>query len=392
MRLLFVSLSCAVLVACASAPPSAPAPPAGGWFADHLFAAPTETINDDIFRPSAAMRTFVDTAIAPAASSRGPRRALLDALSHGAQLKLTYDTRFTRNAAEAFDARVGNCLALVIMTAAFAEMLEIPVTFNSVVVDETWSRSDNVYYASGHVNLTLARGNALRTGSIYDAAQELTVDFLPPSDVTKLRSRAISRDTVLAMYLNNRAAEALAAQRLDDAYWWARRAIERVPQALTPYNTLAVIFQRRGMPVRAEALFRFALAQEPANTKVLFNLAQLLEQTGRAAEAAPLRTRLASLEKQPPFEQFDLGIAALKRGDYRVAREHLQRELQRAADYHEVHSALAVVAFHLGDYQEARRHMSQAIALSGTDRERAMYTAKAELLRKLVQQPPTQRQ
>jgi Flp pilus assembly protein TadD len=391
MRLLFVSFSCAILVACASAPPAAPSPPADGWFADHLFTAPTETINDDVFRPSTAMRTFVDTSIAPVARSRGARQALLDALN-GGHLKLAYDTRYTRNAAEAFDARAGNCLALVIMTSALAEMLDIPVTFNNVIVDETWSRADSVYFASGHVNLTLARGGLSRMSSVYDAAQELTIDFLPASDIRGLRSRAISRDTVLAMYLNNRAAEALAAQQLDNAYWWARRAIERVPRALTPYNTLGVIYQRRGMQSRAEALFRFALAQEPANTKVLFNLAQLLEQTGRAEEAAPLRTRLASLEKQPPFEQFDLGIAALKRGDYRVAREHLQRELQRAADYHEVHSALAVVAFHLGAHQEARRHMSQAITLSGTDRERAMYTAKAELLRKLTDQPPTQRQ
>jgi Flp pilus assembly protein TadD len=372
------------LAGCAGKPPAPATPPPAQWFADPLFAPPQAAIDDDIFRPSAAMRAYVDDVIAPLARRRGARQALLDVLGRTARLKLAYDTGYTRNAAEAFDARAGNCLALAIMTASLADMLGVPVRFNAVVVDDTWSRSDNVYFASGHVNLTLSRVTGRGGNPTYDAAEELTIDFLPSQDLRGLRMRTISRDTVLAMYLNNRAAEALASEHVDDAYWWARRAIEREPQALTPYNTLGVIYVQRGAPRRAEALFRYALAHEPSNTKVLFNLAQLLEHSGRAAEAAPLRQRLAALETQPPFEQFDLGIAALKRGDYRAAEEHLQRELDRAADYHEIYSALAVAAFHLGDYRQAWQYMTKALELSTSDRERQIYAAKAEILRKLT--------
>jgi len=382
-RFVVVGLLVIVLAGCASAPPVAPPSPER-WFADPLFAAPSAPIDDAIFAPSEAMRQFADRTISPTARIRNPRQALLDAISKQARLKLSYDTLQTRNAAEAFDARAGNCLSLVVMTAAFAEMLGVPVQFNSVLIDESWSRTDNVYFASGHVNLTLSRGGfGDRLG--YDTAHSMTIDFLPAQDLRGMRMRPISRDTVLAMYLNNRAAEALAGQRLDDAYWWARRAIERVPQALTAYNTLAVIYLRRGAVTEAEGLLRHAHAQEPANTKVLFNLAQVLERSGRVAEAVPLRTRLAELEAQPPFHYFDLGLASLARGDYAAAKGQFAQELARASEYHEFHFGMALASYHLGDLKASHAHMQKAISLSHTAGERDLYAAKAQKLRTLLQ-------
>ncbi len=63
---------------------------------------------------------------------------------------------------EAFQARTGNCLSLVIMTAAFAKEVGLPVRFQSVYVPETWSRSGNLYFSSGHVNLASARSPSRR--------------------------------------------------------------------------------------------------------------------------------------------------------------------------------------------------------------------------------------
>lgn len=382
MKSWIACLSCCLLVACASPPPAPPSPQQ--WFSDHLFVRPGAPIEDDVFAPSDAMRTFAEAKISPFARIRSPRQALLDAIGKEAQLKLSYDTLQTRNAAEAFDARSGNCLSLVIMTAAFAEMLGVPVQFNSVLVDESWSRTDNVYFASGHVNLTLARGgHGERLG--YDTAAAMTIDFLPPQDLRGMRMRPISRETVLAMYLNNRAAEALAAQKLDEAYWWARRAIERVPQALTAYNTLAVIYIRRGALAQAEAVLRHVHAIEPANTKVLFNLAQTLERRGLQTEAAPLRARLAELEAHPPFHFFDLGLASMARGDFAAAKKQFAQELARSSEYHEFHFGMALATYYLGELKASHSHMQKAQALSHTAGERELYAAKAQKLRTLLQ-------
>ena len=74
------------------------------------------------------------------------------------------------------------------------------------------------------------------------------------------------------MYMNNRAVEALARGDVDDAYWWAREAIVQSPSFLAAYNTLGVVYRRHGNAREAEAVLRFVLEREPANTQAMSNL------------------------------------------------------------------------------------------------------------------------
>ena len=131
------------------------------------------------------------------------------------------------------------------MTAAFAKQLHLPVQYQSVLVDDTWSRSGGLMFANGHVNLVLG----LRAFDTYLGNHDvdlLVVDFLPTEEARRARARSISEETVRAMFMNNRAAEALAQGRLDDAYWWARTAITQTPTFMAAYNTLGVIYRRHG--------------------------------------------------------------------------------------------------------------------------------------------------
>ena len=74
---------------------------------------------------------------------QGAQAGLVDALYRRAQLKLEYDAATTKTAAEAFDARSGNCLSLVLMTAALAHELQLPVRYQSAYMEEAWSRNGN---------------------------------------------------------------------------------------------------------------------------------------------------------------------------------------------------------------------------------------------------------
>ena len=124
------------------------------------------------------------------------------------------------------------------MTAAFAKALGLQVIYQTVETEETWSRSNDIAFSSAHVNLTRA-ARAIHAKPGYEANRMLTIDFPPPEDIAGLRTRPISEDTVVAMYMNNRAAEALARGQLDAAYWWARAAILRAPDFGTPTTHLA---------------------------------------------------------------------------------------------------------------------------------------------------------
>ena len=176
MRSWATLLICALLSACAAAP-ALPPPAADHLLNDAAFAPPSEpTRAADVFAVSDAMQHYLRFDIASQLRHEGRQRGLVEALYHRDQLKLDYDAAVTRNAAQAFAARSGNCLSLVIMTAAFANELGLQVQFQSAWNEEAWSRSGDLYFRSGHVNLTLAR-HPVDIGPGYDL-NTVTVDFL----------------------------------------------------------------------------------------------------------------------------------------------------------------------------------------------------------------------
>lgn len=374
------SLSGLALVGCSTVPVEPPPP---HLFEDHLFAAPSEPVGTTaIFALSDTMKRYVDTEIASQLRSKGPQRGLLEALYSKNQLRLEYDAVRTRNAAEAYDARAGNCLSLVIMTAAFAKHLGLPVRYQSVYFESTWTRSGNLYFSSNHVNLALEhRATDARAG--VDTDRAWTVDFLPAEDIRGQRTRVISEATVVAMYMNNRAAEALARGQLDDAYAWAREAIRQAPAFLSAYNTLAVTYLRHGHPRQAAQLLRHVLEREPDNTIALSNLARTLGELGQVAEAKQLAQRLNKIEPYPPFHFFDLGLAALQAGNFQSARDLFAKEVKRAAYHHEFHFWLAIANIGLGDKSAARRHLILARENSTTFSDKALYSAKLERINAL---------
>jgi Tfp pilus assembly protein PilF len=334
----------------------------------------------DVFAMTPEMRAFFEREVAPAQYKRGMQRGLIDALYAREQLQLRYDNAFTRTAAEAFEARAGNCMSLVVMTAAFAKHAGMPVRYQSVQVEPTYGRRGTLFFSIGHVNVTL--GRHLSVSSADKRTQDwLTIDFLPQADAGRQRVEAVEEPTLVAMFMNNKAAEALEAERLDDAYWWARAAIEQDRQLLIAYNTLAVVYRRHGELDDAERVLRFALTLEPANTNMLGNLAHLLLDRGRGAEAQQLQARLARLQPDPPFKFFDLGQEAMRRGEWAAARDLFQREIDRDPDYHEFHFWIAQAYLRLGDGTRARKHLAVALENSGTLEQQATYSAKLQKLK-----------
>jgi tetratricopeptide (TPR) repeat protein len=375
MRTWLLLSLCALLAACAAPRELAQRPEA--LFDDSLFAAPSERVGaDEIFRVSDAMRRYLqEPQIEAQLRRKGPQRGLLEALYTSGELKLDYDARNTRNAAQAFDARAGNCLSLVVMTAAFAKEMGVTVRYQSAYLEETVSRRSNLLLRSGHVNVTLGR----RLADPRFPVQETTmVDFLPPEEIRGLRTREIGEQTVVAMYMNNRAVEALVAGRIDDAYAWSREAVLQDPQFLGSLNTLGVVYLRRDALAQATKVFSHVLDRDAENLTALANLAGAYARQGRADDSLAIQLRLAKLEPQPPLHDFNLGLAAMKQQDYRTARDLFAREVARADDSAEFHFWLGLANYGLGDFELARRHVARALEASNGGQDRDLYSAKLE--------------
>jgi len=317
MRIFCVLLLSLLVASCATAPVT---PQRVELFNDSLFKAPSERIDrSDIFALSDEMKRYLQSEIASEVKDKGLHRGFFDTLYTKGQLQLEYDSVTTRNASQAFADRSGNCLSLVIMTAAFAKSLEIPIVFQSVAAEETWSRSGDVQFFIGHVNLRLGK-KISDIGIGHPQTDAMTIDFVPIRTMRGVSMKALSEDTIVAMYMNNRAAEAFARGKIDDAYWWARAAIVADPAFLSAHNTLGIVYRRHGNLGEALRVLAYANEHEPDNTRVMFNLISVLNESGRPEEAGMLARKLEKLDPNPPFSYFSQGQKAMKEENYRLAR------------------------------------------------------------------------
>lgn len=255
-------------------------------------------------------------------------------------------------------------------------------------MEETWSRQGALYMANTHVNVALGWRMVDRLDS-NEFRELFVVDFLPQKDAARYRTTALKEETVVAMYANNRAAEALAAGRVTDAYWWSRKALEVDPAFTMAYNTLGAVYQRQGDYTMARRAFGEVLAREPDSRIAMQNLVPVLEALGRADEARDMRARLVQLDPEPPFYFFELGKAAMERRDYRSARDLFAREVRRAPYYHEFHFWYALASLHLGETETAHKELALARETSTSAGNRERYAAKLEHMRSML--PKTRR-
>ncbi|HWH85012.1 MAG TPA: tetratricopeptide repeat protein [Burkholderiaceae bacterium] len=370
------------LAGCASAPPM---PPATNLFHDDLFAAPSEPVDPGAaLAVSAEMQRYVHDRLASLSRFDDRKRQLFDALYKQGELQLEYDAAITRTAAQAFDARSGNCLALVMMTAAFAKEMGLAVRYQIVVGDDAWDRAGDLYVSVGHVNLTLFDKVAPFGGSGFIETDAMTVDFVPPRDGRKQRVRVVPERTIVAMYLNNRAVEALAAGQRSDAYWWAREAVRTDPDLLSAYITLGVVYRNTGHADFADAALRRVNEREPDNTKALSNRILVLRDLGRQDEASALARRLEQLDPHPPYSYFLQGMAALRERRVDEARRLFEKEVERAPYQHEFQFWLAVTHLQLNQPAQAAEHLERAIRSATTRRDHDLYAAKLDRLKALT--------
>lgn len=377
-----VGLGMVLLAGCAAGPQPLPPVPTD-LLRDDRFALSTAKIDPaDIFAVSDSMRRYLRTEVVSQTKHHGMQDGLVQALYNKAQLKLDYDASSTRNAREAFDARTGNCLSLVVMTAAFAKELGLKVSYQTAYMEEAWSRSGDLLIRAGHVNVTLGPKMADRATR---TARDVTIDFLPPDQARRIRTSDLTEQTIVVMFMNNRAVEALMRGQLDDAYAWARAAVLNGPDFLSAYNTLGIIYARHGDPDAAEAAFRAVIERDPSHTRALANLAELYGRQGRAAEAAELRRTLARLEPEPPFFFFNQGMVAMQNGDHKGARDLFLREGERSGYSTEVAYWLGLAYFRLGKNDLANRYLKQAVENAASRSELELYSAKLAKLKTTTQ-------
>ena len=372
-----IALLSFLLIACASRPPMSTAR-IEALFNNALFSAPSEVINaDEILAINAEMRQFIAVEIAEQLHKKGLQQGLFDALYSEGKLKLDYDASITKNAAQAFSSRAGNCMSLVLMTAAFAKEIGLEVQFQNVTISPSWIRNGAVLFSAGHVNIILLEKHTSKT-FLSDVRQKFTVDFLPPEEMRHLTSEIISEKTAIAMFMNNRAAESLAQGQLDNAYGWIRAAVIQDPSFLNAYNTLGAIYHAHADLQKAQQAFIFAIAQNPKDTSAMLNLSYTYRAMGNSEEADLLAQKVEKSRPHQAYYFFNLAQKAMEDGDFELAKNLFSKEVNAAPENPEFNFWLASALYKLGDLTSAQRVMAQAIKNSTSRKDHAIYTTKLQ--------------
>lgn len=375
------SIVCAALLlaGCATAPA-----PATHWtpppWHDEAFVASTEPEQArQLFVVTDDMRRFLRVELGKEIRSDGALRGLYRALQAPGRLRLDYDARATRTAAQAFEDRAGNCLSLVILSAALARELDLKTSFQQVIGEASWSLAGDMLVVNDHVNLVLGSSGAGSAWSV-DVGMALIVDFLPSEVMRGARTRPITENTVVTMYMNNRAVESLLDGRIDAAYAWARSALQRDPGFTPALNTLGVVYQRRGLLDASAQVFELALQQTPDSASTLSNLAGVQRSLGQTDLAQATEARLTRLRQTAPWSEFRQAQAALRLGQFEQARTLLREAVAKDPEQRDLHVWLAQAELSLGNPEAAQRQLRQAIAHSPAE-DKPLYAAKLEKLR-----------
>lgn len=298
------------------------------------------------------------------------------------KMAFRYRDNLTQGAAKTFASREGNCLSLVLMTAALAQTLGVKVTFQQLDIEPTWDRAGTFYLINGHINIKLLPPK--RHDVISLSQSSVLVDFLPQRAIRGYRRREIDLATVSAMFYNNLAAEALVAGQLDNAYVLVKRSLFYQADFVPGLNTLGVIYRHAGMDTAAEQVYRHVLDFAPQSLNVLSNLALLLSAQNRLSQWSEVHRTLELIRLKNPFYYYDMAQLAYREQRYRKAQTLYRRAIVLADYRAEFFFGLAQTYWQLQQPEKARSQMKKALSLSQDPHQRQQYQSKLRAIDKAM--------
>ncbi|AWL13070.1 hypothetical protein HMF8227_02618 [Saliniradius amylolyticus] len=332
---------------------------------------------EQVFAISPSMVRFIEQRRRYAESPKEQVQELVKGIFGRANMNLVYNSTANNTASQTFAQGQANCLSMTIMTYALADYAGMQVHFQQVEVPEFWERRDGVSLLNGHVNLRIYPGDDSRY--MYFSRPGLEVDFDPSEYRDVFESEKISKQRVLAMFYNNKAADALVKDDYVTAYAYLKRALMTDPELPEGWVNLGVLYRYNHLLGEAEAAYHQALNLAPNHT-ALENLALLYQMTGRDEQAEVMLARIERQRQDNPYYHFLLGEIALDESHPKEAIDHYRDALKLDRNKHVFYFGLARAFAELGNMDATRRYLKKARQYADYQDEERRYDNKLNLL------------
>lgn len=313
--------------------------------------------------------------------------ALLKFIFREQQDPLQYVNNATLTALQTYEQREANCLSLTILSYSLAKSLGFKAQFQDVQIPEYWITRNGASVLNGHVNLVVTPPHLQNSaGAFLSFGHTFVIDFERAGGLKeRLPVRKISEDDILALFYNNKAADALLTQQFDLAYRYLQEAAAVAPTVAATWNNLAVLYRQHQMLDAAERAYQQSLRLEPEHANTMSNLAILYDSMGRTQDAADLRTKVQAARLRNPYYFVMQGNEALSQARLQDAETAFHRSIRLEPRLPEALFGLANVAILQHDYATATDYLQRARTYVPAGAERRLYDHKIEMLNAIAQ-------
>jgi tetratricopeptide (TPR) repeat protein len=350
-RVMLLMAGMLLLGACASQRlvPSTPPP--------LLNLGPEVQIEDvDVLAVSSAMNEFLDRYILKYSDRQTRMYLLLNAIASNGVLSFRYDESLTLTAAEAFEARSGNCIGFANMMIALARKVGLRAHFQEVIRQPEWSSHDDTVLLIKHINVIVESPK-------YTYVVDVSGIKINPN----MRRRIIDDSFAKSLYLNNIGAEALLGNDLRRAYAYMAKAIDTEPHMADSWVNMGVVFGRNNQLDDAETVFQRALEIDTSEFSAMSNLYEVYLAQEDLESAESLRVKVENYRWRNPYYLLKLSNEALEQDRFEESISLLQRAIRKKEDDHLLHFALAKTLYLSGEIDAAEGSLVRARELAPKD-------------------------
>ncbi len=333
----------------------------------------------EIFMLDEEMIVLVDTKLKSSYSPKKKAKILLDHIFSQDNIALSYTSNANVTAREAFHSQTANCMSLTIMAYALAKEAGLNVDFQQVNIPEYWVRNGQYNLLTGHINLLIKTKNNIDRTTIY-GSNTLQIDFDPYVLKESFSKKVINKNTVLAMFYNNKGGQALVNENYIIAYQYFKAATKADRLFSSAWGNLAVLYKLTDHDQIAEATYRHAILLEKNNYTALTNLAILLRKNQATAEADTIEKKIQAKRNKNPYYHAVLADEAYYKHNYPQALLHYKKAIKLNNKIHELYFGLAKVYYQLNKISAAKKAMKMALRLNRVKSTESQYIAKLNFL------------
>lgn len=288
----------------------------------------------------------------------------------------------TQNAALTLTERSGNCLSLAVLATALAKLSNVDVSYQLVDSFPVFEVDQAVIFKVVHVRTRLYNPESLPDdGNVMLMRSNVLIDYFYSG--SEKFQRSISESSYIARYYMNLAAEAIAVDDYQQAYWLTIESLQHQPNNGDALNNLAIIYDRVGAEAQSELVYRYALVQADDKLSLLKNYRLLLLRQKRNQEAEGINQKIAALDDKSPFPLIRAARFSFQQGEFQKSRLLFQRAIDKAPYLHEAYLGLAQLNYQAGRLNLAQTQLKKALKLSARPKTQSLYLSKLDALEKL---------